>query len=149
MATMMNNGTIILILFSIVLLNLLFPFTNLFYTELNVNIQPQRLLLQNNNNDDDDHGFHHHSNIIIRHNRSSQFFYDRLRYKKLLNIRPRISDRIQSDNIENLVKRLLPQHYKYFIIIVDHHFIDDNDGGYLDRFKVCMKNFFSPFFNSN
>ncbi|KAH9517193.1 Multidrug resistance-associated protein 4, variant 2 [Dermatophagoides farinae] len=36
-----------------------------------------------------------------------------------------------------VLKRLLPQHYKYFIIIVDHHFIDDNGGGgYLDRFKI-------------
>ena len=115
---MMNNGTIILILFSIVLLNLFFPFTNLFYTELNVNIQPPSASLYS----------HHH-----RHNRSSQLFYEKLRYENLLNIQPKINDQIQSDNIYNLVKRLLPHHYYYFNIIVDHNFISN---GHLDRFKV-------------
>lgn len=118
---MMNNGTIILILFSIVLLNLFFPFTNLFYTELNVNIQPPSASL---------YSHHHHHN---RHNRSSQLFYEKLRYENLLNIQPIINDQIQSDNIYLLVKRLLPHHYYYFNIIVDHNFISN---GHLDRFKV-------------
>ncbi|XP_075680093.1 alpha-N-acetylglucosaminidase-like [Dermatophagoides pteronyssinus] len=116
---MMNNGTIILILFSIVLLNLFFPFTNLFYTELNVNIQPPSASLYS----------HHHN----RHNRSSQLFYEKLRYENLLNIQPIINDQIQSDNIYLLVKRLLPHHYYYFNIIVDHNFISN---GHLDRFKI-------------
>ena len=49
---------------------------------------------------------------------------------------PKVNDSIQQNTVNDLLKRLLPNHFKWFNLIVDRNFIDNNNN---DRFSIETK----------
>lgn len=62
-------------------------------------------------------------------------------YEELLKLKPSASDLIQQKTVEKLVQRLLPKHYKWFVLKVNGNYFSENN---LDRFKVtnCSHNYY-------
>ncbi|XP_046913075.2 alpha-N-acetylglucosaminidase-like [Dermatophagoides farinae] len=60
------------------------------------------------------------------------------KYEHLHKIEPMVNDTLQQKTVNDLIRRLLPNHFKWFDLIVDRHMIDDDDDddNHLDRFII-------------